>query len=334
MSSSIPLIRAAAVVPAEMWLLANGRSAADLMAEAGLPPFPATAPTRLVSLHAFFTFLVRMAETEGPDFGARIATPEALLHLGVPARAVRASRTVREALQKVSSTFHQHASHVFFRVTEKSGGIEVAESIPVSGTVHMHHQAQQHIARFVSALGLLANGRPLNAKVRIAPHPELGVEHLKAYLGKDVVAGPNKQLRMWIPDASLDIALPWEPQEYASPAADVLMAAARPSLSESARILIAGMVDDGNPGMDRLALCAGRSRRTLQRFLAAEGTSFAELLDSVRQDHALSHLSQSRESVSSIAENVGFHSTSSLSRAVRRWTNASPRQLRRNCRGA
>lgn len=295
---------------------------------AGLPPTPSAAPSRLVSMHAFFNFMECMAETEGPDFGVRIATPEALLHLGPPARAVRASRTIREALLRVTSTFHQHASHVFFVASESPGGMEVAESMPISGAADTHHQAQQHVAGMVNCLGFLADGRPLNARVRIAPHPKLGVEHLKRHLGDDVAAGKNRQLRMWIPDETLDRAFPWEP-DLASPCdAESLKTVGCASLTESARILISGMVVDGNASMDRLVLCAGRSRRTVQRLLAAEDTSFAELLDSVRQDHVLAHLNESSDSVSTIAQGIGFRSPSSLTRAVRRWTSTSPRALR------
>jgi AraC-like DNA-binding protein len=317
-----------------MWLRAQGWPVAETLLAAGLPAAPSAAPTRLVSLHAFFHLIDSLGEREGPDFGVRIATPEALLHLGAPARAIQASRTVREGLTKAATTFHQHSSHVFFQTSATSGGMEVAASIPISGTAEMHHQAQQHVAGFVSSLGLLAMGRPLPAAIRIAPHPIHGVAHLKPHLGEDVTAGPGRQLRMRIPDAYLDLAFPWEPLSLPCDEADSLESIQCGSMGDSARTLISGMIEDGNPSMDRLALCAGRSRRTLQRLLAAEGTSFAALLDSVRHDHALSHLNDGRDSVSSIAQEVGFRSVSSLSRAVRRWTNASPRQIRKDRRTA
>jgi AraC-like DNA-binding protein len=212
--------------------------------------------------------------------------------------------------------------------------MEVAESIPISGTAAMHHQAQQHVAGFVSSLGLLTMGRPLPADIRIAPHPIHGVAHLKPHLGEDVAAGPGRQLRMRIPDACLDLEFPWEPQPLPCGEADSLRSIQCGSMADSARILISGMIEDGSPSMDRLVLCAGRSRRTLQRMLAAEGTSFAALLDSVRHAHALAHLNEGHESVSSIAQGVGFRSVSSLSRAVRRWTNTSPRELRKDRRTA
>lgn len=328
MPSSIPLIRASALIPAEMWLVENERSAEDLLMAAGLPPSPSAAPVRLVSLHSLFALLAALAAREGPDFGARIATPEALMRLGAPARAVRASQTIREALVRVAMTFHLHASHIVFRVDPAPGGLALTEAIPIVAPAEAHHQAQQHIAGFVSCLGRLAIGHPLPASIRITPHPRHGVEHLKPLLGPDIQGEEGRQLRIWISDKTLDVRFPWMPMVEAPDRSESFDGAARQSLAESARILVEGMVEDGNPEMGRLALCAGRSRRTLQRLLATDGTSFAELLDSVRQDLALQHLATGGPSMLSIAQSLGYRSPSSLTRSGRRWTDASPRLIR------
>jgi AraC-like DNA-binding protein len=155
-----------------------------------------------------------------------------------------------------------------------------------------------------------------------------GVDHLKPHLGDDIEPLSQRSFRMWISDEVLDTHLPWEPAEEL-PSGIGVGSAAQPGLVESARILIAGMLEDGMASIDRLALCAAMSRRTLQRHLAAEGTSFAKLLDSVRADLALSSLSGSADSICAISRNVGYRTPSSLTRAVRRWSEANPREIRR-----
>jgi AraC-like DNA-binding protein len=328
LASSIPLIRASALVPSQLWLQAQGFPAAETFRTAGLPACPSKAPNRLVSFHGFFGFLAEQACVHGPDFGARISTPEALMELGAPAIAVRASRTVREALLRAGRIFHRHASHVFFLVKQVPTGLEVTAGIPITAPPETHHQGQQHIAGFVCALGLVANGLPLPARVRMVPHPVHGLDHLRRYLGDDLQEGAGQRLHMHIPNPALDLALPWEPVECLAEGLDSLESVTRGSLADSARILIKGMVEDGNPEMDRLALCAGRSRRTMQRLLANEGTSFAELLDSIRREAALAQLTNSSTSMSDIAGDVGYRSASSLTRAVRRWTATNPRRVR------
>jgi AraC-like DNA-binding protein len=328
MASSIPLIRASAIIGLEDWLLAAGRPAAEILSAAGLPPSPRAAPARLASFHALFDLLARLAETEGPEFSARIATPEALMMLGAPATAVRSSQTVREALHKVARTFHNHVSQAFFLVENVPGGLEVVSSIPIDAPVEMHHQAYQQIARFVRCIGEAAGLGPLPCRIRIVGHPRHGVAHLMPLLGDELVAHGTRHLRMFIPDTAADAQLHWGPDD-AGCGEETLRRVGCATLSDSARVLIAGMVEDGNPSLDRLAMLAGRSRRTMQRLLGAEGASFVDLLDEVRRDLALSRLTGSEVPVAEIAGDVGYKTPSSLSRAVRRWTESNPRRLRR-----
>lgn len=296
--------------------------------DAGLPALPSSVPNRLVSLHAYMRLIGRLSEAEGPDFGIRVVTPEAFMQLGVPARAVLGSRTIREALMRNASTLHQHNSHAFMLVKPVPGGVEVTETLPVAESALVHHQALQYVAGLVSCLGHFAMGRPLPMRLRIFAHPVHGVEHLKPHLGADIEPLAQRTFRMWISDEVLDTPLPWEPASDL-PNGIGVGSAAHPGLVESARILIAGMLEDGMPTIDRLALCAAMSRRTLQRHLAGEGTSFAKLLDSVREELVLASLSGSAERICEISRNVGYRTPSSLTRAMHRWVEAAPREIRK-----
>lgn len=331
MSSSIPLIRASALIPLQLWLEAESRHAEPVFRSVGLPASPSSSPNRLVSLHAFVALVVELSKTAGPGLGARMASPQAFIMMGTPARALRASSTIREALMRITSSFHLHASHIFWTWNTVSGGLELSEALPVPETANGHHQAQQHIAALLSCLGLFANGAPLAAAIRLSPHPVHGIEHLKPYLGNDLTASPGRRLSMFVADEVLDTRFPWEP-EASLEACGKLGRASCSTLGESVRILIAGMVEDGDVSIDRLLQSSARSRRTIQRQLAAEGTSFAQQLDIVRQELALSRLGQRAVSISEISQTLGYRCPSSLTRAVRRWTDTNPRQIRTQIR--
>jgi AraC-like DNA-binding protein len=68
--------------------------------------------------------------------------------------------------------------------------------------------------------------------------------------------------------------------------------------------------------------------RTLARKLAAEHTSFRQLVHEVRMEVASHHLRLSRLSVDKIAELVGFSNASSLHRAIRSWSGAPTSHVR------
>ena len=71
------------------------------------------------------------------------------------------------------------------------------------------------------------------------------------------------------------------------------------------------------------------TRRTLQRRLDAEGTSFSALLAQVRGERARELLSRSDMSNNDIAERLGFDDASAFSRAFKSWTGVSPQAFRR-----
>lgn len=73
-----------------------------------------------------------------------------------------------------------------------------------------------------------------------------------------------------------------------------------------------------------LANALGSSTRTLQRNLAAGGTSVQQLRDQVRADLALKYLQQSSLAVADIAEILGYTSQSAFTRSFQRWYGINP----------
>jgi AraC-like DNA-binding protein len=68
--------------------------------------------------------------------------------------------------------------------------------------------------------------------------------------------------------------------------------------------------------------------RTLQRKLAAEGTSFDEIKDEIRKELALQYLWNTQISISQLTDILGFTKQSALSRASKRWFGHSPKDVR------
>jgi len=62
------------------------------------------------------------------------------------------------------------------------------------------------------------------------------------------------------------------------------------------------------------------SARTLRRRLQAEGTSYQQLLDTVRRQLALDYLQRTGMSVEDIASSLGFSDAANFRHAFKRWT--------------
>ena len=91
---------------------------------------------------------------------------------------------------------------------------------------------------------------------------------------------------------------------------------------------LAPILHTGEARMTAVAQKLGVSRATLFRRLKAEGTTFEELLDSLRRRLALAYLVGKKLRVSEVAYLLGFSDPAAFSRACKRWTGKSPRALR------
>jgi len=98
------------------------------------------------------------------------------------------------------------------------------------------------------------------------------------------------------------------------------------NLAQRVRGIVLDHLVDGEPTQASVARKLGVGLRTLQRRLAEEETSFADIVAQTRRDLAIAYLREQGWSVTEVAFSLGFADVSSFSRAFRRWTGVSPSQ--------
>jgi AraC-like DNA-binding protein len=98
----------------------------------------------------------------------------------------------------------------------------------------------------------------------------------------------------------------------------------RGTLIPRVRAAIEASLSDGPPTAERVAKVMQMSSRTLQRRLASDGTTFQEVLDSVRQLLALRYLRERQIQLGEIAFRLGYADSRVLVRAFKRWTGVTP----------
>jgi AraC-like DNA-binding protein len=86
---------------------------------------------------------------------------------------------------------------------------------------------------------------------------------------------------------------------------------------------------DGRPTLQHLARELLQSERTLQRRLAAEGTTFSELLNEARRQVGLHLLADTSLDLKEVAYLLGYEDANSYFRAFRQWEKISPSEWRR-----
>lgn len=92
--------------------------------------------------------------------------------------------------------------------------------------------------------------------------------------------------------------------------------------------LILPALHTGDTRIEAIAAKLGTSQQTLARRLKAEGTTFENVLDELRQAMALNYLRGGKVSVNETAYLLGYADATAFSRAFKRWTGKSPRAFK------
>ncbi|WP_164860832.1 AraC family transcriptional regulator [Parasedimentitalea marina] len=106
------------------------------------------------------------------------------------------------------------------------------------------------------------------------------------------------------------------------------MARQNPGLVVEVERAIAEQLGAGSVTLETVASGLGLSPRTLSRKLAAEGTSFFQLLEGLRISLSKSYLRDSNLMLAEIAFLLGYSGLGSFNDAFKRWTGHSPGQFR------
>ena len=94
------------------------------------------------------------------------------------------------------------------------------------------------------------------------------------------------------------------------------------------RSVVRTLLPTGNCTAERVAELFSMHRRTLHRLLSVDGTTFEQVMDSMRHQIAMQILEQSDMKLGQLADMLGYGEVSSFNRAFRRWTGMSPSDWR------
>ena len=104
------------------------------------------------------------------------------------------------------------------------------------------------------------------------------------------------------------------------------------SLVARATRFVRTRADGEFPTLVEAAKACHVSERTLKRRLAAEGTSYRQLLEPLRKERALELLAHPERSIEQIAERCGYSDAANFHRAFRRWYGCGPDAYRKSAR--
>jgi AraC-like DNA-binding protein len=331
MAYAVPMVRAMSLIPAVRWLKAHGHVPEPLLRSVDLASAPYGDPLRPVALLNVGRLLRTIAQAGGPDVACRIVAEASVLELALLGRVALGTRTPAEALARIAAALPLFCSHEHLSLHQRPKELVIRHSYATAFEPETEHLMLQYAVAMADRLcSMTGAAAPRLKRVDIPPHPDRGVQHLQRWFGAGVRAKPGHSISVSI---GRDIA----ERPFLKIARDRMLGKRPPemvplrgdgSFSSSARIMLASMLEDGVPSVQHLAAASGTSLRTLQRWLAQEGTSFSALLEQVRQEMAVKRLTAGGGTIVSISAELGYERQASFTRAMRRWTGQPPTQFR------
>ena len=98
-------------------------------------------------------------------------------------------------------------------------------------------------------------------------------------------------------------------------------------IAELRRFLLT-RIAQGDSDIELVARSMATSVRSLQRRLAATGTSYQEILDSARREAAARHLADRTLSITEVGYLLGYSEPAAFHRAFKRWYGSTPHEFR------
>ena len=330
----MPVIRSAGLRGFRSVVAELGGDAEALAARAGLPSVALDADDLMVSGEALAMVLeMAAAELSCPDLALRMADRQELSMLGPLALAIQNSATLADAMECTSRYLFLHAPPLVLALEDDPLGRRGVASLrygTLPGLPEMPQATELGLAFVHRAIGSLVGDDYRLHSVELAHRPAAPIARLEEFFGAPVRTGRDAA-RLRIPARLRDARLPGADAETGRLALAYLARLAKDehvTLPLQVELAIGQLLGVGGADVASVARLLSLHPRTLQRRLAADGTTYAAILDGVRRDTARQFLTGSDMPMSQIAAAVGLSEQSALTRSCRRWFGLTPREVR------
>ena len=311
----------------------HGVNADGLVKEVGLRRADVADPDARIPYAAVLGLIERAAATLGDaSYGLRLGAAHEARDNGLLGFVVLNSPTLMNAISNLQRYFHvvgegedieieRMGSHVTLRFRETDKALRgLRHNSDYIAAVVVRACRDMTRKRISPVRAEFMHGRP-NAKVAYAEY--LGCP-VKFHAEWDALVYDAETMRLPVigADNKLFRVLERACQKILGPAPK------KQDIVHDVRELVIDRLAKGGVSFDDVAREVNMSSKTLERRLAARGTTFSVLLDDIRSLLAKRYLSDTDLRLDQIAYLTGYSEPAPLVRAFKRWTRTTPMQFR------
>lgn len=324
-------VRAAALTGFRALCRSYGLDAAPILREVGLPTRAEDQPDLRVPAEALNRALESAAELSGAeDFGLRLAQLRGFSNLGPVTVLARDEPDMRSALDVFIAYLPLHNEALDVTLTMEGDIAILSCAIATPGS--KVQATDVAVAMLHRILRQLLGGDWAPQMVCLERLPPVRAAHFQRVLGRRIEFAQDFSGIVFDP---ADLARPnllADPdlRRYTAGLRQELQRQQDEPLAMRVRRQLHAMLPNRRCTAPLVAQQLGLSRRTLDRHLAAESTSFQSLLDEVRRDVARGQIEGTARSMAEIADLLGFASPAAFSSWFLAQFGQPPGRLRRD----
>jgi AraC-like DNA-binding protein len=306
-----------------------------LLAQVGIDPSDAGRSDVFVSLHSAVTVLeIAAKDTSTPNLGRRLAALQGIEILDLVGIAASTARDVADALSIIERFLAAYSPGLGLRVKDlqKPGRSFIEYQLLDPDVVASPQHNELAVGVILRVLRHLLGDlhRPVEAHL---PHEPLAspAEYLESYGCRTQF----DQLATGLTIRTVDLSRPLRSDSHAH--RDVVeyletIVGDEAATLASVRMLVGRLLPSGRVTLEFVARQMNLHSKTLQRRLAAEGATFAGVVDTIRRDTAQRLLRDTRITMAHLARELGYSEQTVLTRSCHRWFGEGPAAYRRRLR--
>jgi AraC-like DNA-binding protein len=304
-----------------------GQDAAEVLAEAGVEPSLLADPENTIPFATVGRLLQHCEKHTGcENFGLLLGEQGGTESLGVVGLLAQHAPNVATALRDIILHLHLHDRGASPTLSASNGvgvlGYAIYEQ-NVVGTAHIYDAA---IAIAFNIMRELCGPAWAPTEVMFCHAKPLDIKRFRRFF--------RSPLRFDAEQTALVFASSWlkQPVLGANPRVRAILEAEIERLEEQfpedlphrLRYVLRNLLVSGRGSIAEVAQLFALHRRTLNRRLRAEGTTFKQLADEVRFEIAHQLLRDTKMPLANIAALLDYADAASFSRAFRRWSGSTP----------
>lgn len=310
------LIRSASLNGYVELLESLGRDPYVLLRDVGLSARLLENPETLIPSHLVREVLEVSARATGvEDFALRLAARRTFSNLGPISLVLKEEPTPRKALDTLSRYLKLLSATLITRIEDAGQAVIIREELLPSPGLATRQAMELAVAVKFRILRELIGPQWRPQQVCFTHRHPVDIAPYRAFFG---IAPMFNQSFNGLVCTAADLQMPRTPDNPGAArfARDYLEAALRyreEGVRESCRDLILALLPGGRCTAEQVARHLRVDRRTLHRYLSAEGVTFSAVLNQVRCELAVRHLQESDLPVGEVAGLLGFSAHSSFS---------------------